>query len=153
MLMSSGALRLGRQGRYRPPRCLGFTLRELLVVVVIIALLASYVGPRYFGQLGKSEVSVAKAQIDAFGKALDAYRIDLGHYPSTEEGLGALFKAPADAAKWSGPYLKGEPPKGPWGNACQYRPPSSSPGKDFDLFSLGKDGKPGGGGEAADILN
>lgn len=85
----------------------GFTLLELLVVIVIIGLLAAYVGPKYFSQLGKSEVTIAKAQIEAFDKALDTYRLDVGRYPSTEEGLASLLAAPATAgAKWNGPYLK-----------------------------------------------
>src|SRR5476649_2907707 len=90
----------------------GFTLLELLVVIVIIGLLAAYVGPKYFSQLGKSEVTIAKAQIEAFDKALDTYRLDVGHYPSTDEGLAALMAAPSAAgAKWNGPYLKkGVPP-------------------------------------------
>src|SRR3954463_11278780 len=85
----------------------GFTLLELLVVIVIIGLLAAYVGPKYFSQLGKSEVTVAKAQIEAFEKSLDTYRLDVGRYPTTEEGLNALMTAPPTAAaKWNGPYLK-----------------------------------------------
>ena len=86
-------------------RCLGFTLLELLVVMVIIGLLASYVGPKYFGQIGKSEIKTAQAQIDAFGKALDQYRLDTGHYPSTDLGLNALSARPASESKWAGPYL------------------------------------------------
>ena len=91
----------------------GFTLLELLVVIVIIGLLAAYVGPKYFSQLGKSEVTVAKAQIEAFEKSLDTYRLDVGRYPTTEEGLAALMTAPPSAsAKWNGPYLKKAVPPG-----------------------------------------
>ncbi|MCC6472187.1 MAG: type II secretion system major pseudopilin GspG [Burkholderiales bacterium] len=135
----------------RRARAGGFTLLELLVVLVIIGLLVGYVGPRYFAQIGKSEVKVARAQIDALEKALGHYRIDTGHYPTTEQGLAALVKAPAGEAKWQGPYLAKALPLDPWGNAYQYR----SPGQfgDFDLWSQGKDGQPGGSGEAADVSN
>lgn len=129
----------------------GFTLLELLVVMVIIGLLASYVGPKYFSQIGKSEVKVARAQIDALGKALDQYRLDTGHYPSTEQGLGALMSKPANEPKWDGPYLRKALPPDPWGNTYQYK----SPGEhgDMDLYSFGKDGQLGGTGENADITN
>src|SRR5437868_13814065 len=95
----------------------GFTLLELLVVVAIIAMLAGYVGPKYFAQLGKSEVGVAKAQIDAFDKALDQYRLDTGHYPATDQGLAALIKQPGGESRWDGPYLKKDVPLDPWGRA------------------------------------
>ncbi len=129
----------------------GFTLLELLVVIVIIGLLAAYVGPKYFAQLGKSEVTVAKAQIEAFEKALDTYRLDVGRYPSTEEGLAALLVKPTNVPKWNGPYLRKDVPKDPWGQPYQYRSPGSV--KDFDLLSYGRDGQPGGSGEDADISN
>ena len=128
----------------------GFTLLELLVVIVIIGLLAAYVGPKYFSQLGKSEVTVAKAQIEAFDKSLDTYRLDVGRYPNAEEGLGALMTAPPSAgAKWNGPYLKKGVPLDPWGNAYQYRSPGSR--AEYEIVSLGKDGQPGGTGDNADI--
>jgi general secretion pathway protein G len=127
----------------------GFTLLELLVVIVIIGLLAAYVGPRYFSQLGKSERGTAKAQIEGLGKALDAYRLDTGHYPTTEQGLAALFTKPNDELKWSGPYLQKQVPLDPWGHAYVYRSPGQ--GGDFDLTSNGKDGQPGGEGEGADV--
>lgn len=128
----------------------GFTLLELLVVIVIIGLLAAYVGPKYFAQLGKSEVTVAKAQIEAFEKALDTLRLDLGRYPTTEEGLNALMTAPANAtAKWTGPYLKKGVPADPWGHPYAYRAPGAK--GEYEIISLGKDGQPGGTGEAADI--
>ena len=129
----------------------GFTLLELLVVMVIIGLLASYVGPRYFSQIGRSEIKAARAQIDGFEKALEQYRIDTGHFPSTEQGLAALFVKPNNEPKWTGPYLRKAPPPDAWGNAYQYK----SPGEhgDFDLFSFGKDGRAGGSGEDADITN
>ena len=129
----------------------GFTLLELLVVVAIIGLLAGIVAPRYFGQLGKSEVSAARAQIDALEKALDQFRLDTGHYPSNEQGLGALVERPQNEPKWSGPYLKKAVPPDPWGNAFVYRRPGQK--GDYDLISLGKDGRPGGSGEDADLTN
>lgn len=128
----------------------GFTLLELLVVIVIIGLLAAYVGPKYFSQLGKSEVTVARAQIEAFDKSLDTYRLDVGRYPNAEEGLNALMAAPPSAgAKWNGPYLKKGVPLDPWGNAYQYRSPGSR--GEYEIVSLGKDGQPGGSGDNADI--
>ena len=128
----------------------GFTLLELLVVIVIIGLLAAYVGPKYFAQLGKSEVTVAKAQIEAFEKSLDTYRLDVGRYPTTEEGLAALLVAPpAAGTRWNGPYLKKAVPLDPWGHAYQYRAPGSK--GENDIVSMGKDGQPGGSGENADI--
>lgn len=130
----------------------GFTLLELLVVMVIIGLLASYVGPRFFDQIGKSEAKTARAQIDAFGKALDTYRLDVGHYPTTEQGLKALVEPPAGEARWSGPYLQKSVPADPWGHAYVYKAPGDNR-RDYDLLSLGKDGQRGGEGEAADILS
>lgn len=136
----------------RPALAAGFTLLELLVVVVIIGLLASFVAPRYFGQVGKSEVTTAKAQIDALGTALDQYRLDTGRFPSTELGLNALVQKPADETKWNGPYLRKSVPLDPWGKSYVYRVPGEK-GVDYDLVSLGKDGQPGGTGAAADITN
>lgn len=127
----------------------GFTLLELLVVIVIIGLLAAYVGPRYFAQLGKSERGTAKAQIEGLGKALDTYRLDTGHYPTTEQGLNALVVKPNDESKWNGPYLQKQVPPDPWGNAYIYRSPGQ--GGDFDLMSYAKDGQAGGEGDNADV--
>ncbi|AZN35469.1 type II secretion system major pseudopilin GspG [Iodobacter ciconiae] len=127
----------------------GFTLLELLVVIVIIGLLAAYVGPRYFAQLGKSERSTAKAQIEGLGKALDAYRLDTGYYPSTEQGLNALVVRPNDEPKWNGPYLQKTVPPDPWGRPYVYRSPSQT--GDFDLLSFSKDGQAGGEGDGADV--
>ncbi|HZV98500.1 MAG TPA: type II secretion system major pseudopilin GspG [Methylophilaceae bacterium] len=129
----------------------GFTLLELLVVMVIIGLLAGYVGPRYFSQIGKSEVKAARAQIDALGKALDQYRLDTGHYPPTELGLKALNVRPANEPRWDGPYLKKDVPPDPWGNAYLYRQPGEH--GEYDLYSYGKDGQPGGDGDAVDITS
>jgi general secretion pathway protein G len=129
----------------------GFTLLELLVVLVILGLLVGYVAPRYFGQVGKSEVKVARAQIKALEDALDQYRLDVGRYPPTEQGLAALYVQPAGEGRWQGPYLKKAVPLDPWGNAYQYR----SPGEhgEVDLYSFGTDGQAGGTGDAADITN
>lgn len=129
----------------------GFTLLELLVVMVIIGLLAGLVAPKYFDQIGKSNVQVAKAQIDALGKALDQYRVDVGAYPATEEGLDALVNKPQNEPRWNGPYLKKSVPLDPWGRPYQYRTPGEH--GDYDLFSYGKDGQAGGSGENADITS
>ena len=129
----------------------GFTLLELLVVMVIIGLLAGYVGPRYFAQIGKSEVKTARAQIQAFGKALDTYRLDTGRYPTTEQGLDALFTRPENEAKWQGPYLQKTAPPDPWGNKYVYRAPGEH--GEYDLYSFGRDGKAGGNDEDADIVS
>ena len=130
-------------------RVKGFTLLELLVVIVIIGLLAGYVAPRYFSQVGRSEVQVARAQIESLEKALDQYRLDTRHYPTAEQGLDALAVKPANETNWTGPYLKKAVPNDPWGRPYVYRVPGSK--GEFDLYSLGKDGKPGGSGEDADI--
>jgi general secretion pathway protein G len=129
----------------------GFTLLELLVVVVIIGLLAGFVAPRYFGQVGKSEVNVAKAQLDALEKALDQYRLDIGRYPDNELGLNALVQKPTNEPKWAGPYLRKGVPLDPWGKPYLYKIPGEK--GEFDLLSYGKDGQPGGTGENADLSN
>lgn len=139
----------GRRARPRPAR--GFTLLELLVVMVIIGLLAGYVGPRYFSQIGKTERSTAKAQIEGLAKALDTYRLDVGHYPTTEQGLAALVSAPANESRWAGPYLQKGLPQDPWDRAYVYRQPAANPAHDFDLLSWGKDGQAGGEADAADV--
>ena len=116
----------------------GFTLLELLVVIVIIGLLAGYVAPRYFSQVGKSEIQVAKAQIESFEKALDQYRLDNRRYPTSQEGLEAIR-----------PYLKKAVPNDPWGRPYVYRSPGDR--GEFELLSFGRDGKAGGSGDDADI--
>jgi general secretion pathway protein G len=128
----------------------GFTLLELLVVILIIGLLTSIVAPRFMAQVSRSEVTTARAQMDAFRKALEAFRIDNGRYPSTAEGLAALVTAPAGAARWHGPYLQDAVPLDPWGTAYQYEAPGPA-GKDYQIISLGRDKAPGGTGDDADI--
>jgi general secretion pathway protein G len=122
---------------------------ELLVVMVIIGLLVGYVAPLYFKQVGKSEVKVTRAQLEAFGKALDQYRLDVGHYPTTEHGLQALVTKPADEVRWDGPYLKKAIPLDPWGKPYTYKRPGTK--GEYDIVSFGRDGAPGGTGEDADI--
>lgn len=136
-----------------PPhaRAHGFTLLELLVVMVIIGMLAGFVAPKFFAQIGKSEVKTARAQLDALEKSLDQYRIDVGRYPTSEQGLSALNERPAGESKWAGPYLKKGVPLDPWGKPYQYKFPGEH--GDFDLMSYGKDGQAGGTGEAEDIVN
>jgi general secretion pathway protein G len=133
-------------------RLRGFTLLELLVVMVIIGLLAGLVGPRYFTQVGKSQVKVARSQIEELEKALDQYRIDMGRFPGTEEGLDALLNSPINEPDWGGPYLKKAVPLDPWGHPYVYANPGTH-NNDIDLFSYGKDGRPGGSGENADLVN
>ena len=129
----------------------GFTLLELLVVVVIIGLLAGMVAPRYFNQVSKSNTNIARAQIDLLSKALDQYRLDVGHLPTTEMGLAALYVRPLNLEKWAGPYLDKAVPPDPWDRPFIYR----SPGEhgDYDLFSLGSDGQEGGTGDAGDLTS
>ncbi|BAU76686.1 type II secretion system major pseudopilin GspG [Metapseudomonas furukawaii] len=129
----------------------GFTLLELLVVLVVLGLLAGIVAPKYFNQLGKSETKVARAQIEGLVKALDIYRLEVGRYPSTEQGLTALVAAPTDEPRWAGPYLQKGVPQDPWGRAYVYRSPGEN--GDFDLLTLGKDGQPGGDGENAEVTS
>ncbi len=139
-----------RAVRANSPRA-GFTLLELLVVIVIIGLLVGLVGPRYFDQLGKSNTKVARAQIDMFGKALDQYRLDVGSYPTTEQGLAALTARPPNLDKWAGPYLTKPAPPDPWGRPYLYK--SLGDHGDYDLYSLGADGQPGGSGENVDVTS
>jgi general secretion pathway protein G len=135
-----------------PFRSSGFTLLELLVVMVIIGLLAGYVGPKLFGQIGKSEVKAARAQMNALQKALDQFRVDVGHYPSSEQGLAALVAKPADEPRWAGPYMaKSTIPADPWGHDYEYRAPGEH--GEYDLLSYGRDGQPGGEGEDADLVS
>ncbi len=127
----------------------GFTLIELLVVVVIIGLLAGLVAPRYFGQVGKSNVNIARAQIDNLGKALDQFRLDIGAYPNTDQGLQALITKPDGVDRWQGPYLQKQVPPDPWGRPYRYKAPGDH--GDYDLYTYGADGQPGGTGENIDV--
>ena len=139
-------------GAARNRRSFGFTLLELLVVMVIIGLLAGFVAPRYFEQVDKSRVKAAHAQIDALDKALEQFRLDVGRLPTTEEGLAALNTAPNGMANWGGPYLKKAVPLDPWGHPYIYAQPGTHQ-NDFDLLSYGRDGQAGGAGNDADITN
>lgn len=129
----------------------GFTLIEILVVVIIIGLLAALVGPRLFGKVSAAKQKATKAQIELFGTALDALRLDVGRYPTTEEGLKALREKPSGMDGWKGPYLPKEIPFDPWGRSYVYK----SPGEhgDYDLISYGLDGAEGGEGENQDIVS
>ncbi len=129
---------------------MGFTLLELLVVILIIGLLTGIVAPRFLGQIGRSEATTARAQLDAFDKAIQAYRVDTGRFPSTSQGLRALVTQPADEPRWRGPYMQSDIPVDPWDTPYQYRSPGSN-GKDYELLSYGHDRAPGGTGEDADI--
>lgn len=129
----------------------GFTLLELLVVMVIIGMLAAFVAPRYFSQVGKSQQKSAKAQITALEQALDQYRLDIGRYPTNEEGLAALNTSPGNNPNWLGPYLKKDVPLDPWGREYAYASPGAH--SEIDLYSFGKDGREGGAGENSDVTN
>ncbi len=144
----------------RTPRCRlwsalrnhsGFTLVELLVVIIVLGLLVGLVGPRLFGRVGQSKTAAARAQIELLGAALDQYRLDAGRYPDTSQGLDALQRNPG-LTSWNGPYLRKDVPKDPWSNPYKYR---CCPGQhgDYDLWSDGGDGAPGGEGENADVTS
>lgn len=130
-------------------RHLGFTLIELLVVLVILTLLAGLVGPRLLNQLGGAKSKTAVVQIADIEKALELYKLDVGRFPTTQQGLQALNQQPADVVGWNGPYLKGGVPNDPWGNPYQYSLTAADP----QIVSLGADGAPGGEGENADVRN
>lgn len=127
----------------------GFTLIELLVVLAIIGLLAGLVGPNVLKQLGGAKTKTAKVQIKDIEQALEMYKLDVGQFPSTSEGLDALVHKPGNADGWNGPYLKSGVPKDPWKNEYQYKYPGEH--GEIDILSLGQDGSPGGEGEDSDV--
>lgn len=129
----------------------GFTIMELVVVIIIIGLLAAFVAPKFFGKVSEAKLKAAKAQIELFGTALDSLRLDVGRYPTSDEGLKALREKPSGMEFWKGPYLPKEIPMDPWGKPYVYK----SPGEhgDYDLISYGLDGAPGGEGENEDVVS
>ena len=132
----------------------GFTLLELLVVLAILGLLIGLVAPAALRQLGSAKEKIAHQSIERLAGVLDIYKLDVGIYPTTEQGLQALITRPAGVARWNGPYLKGEKTlEDPWGRPFVYRSPSQRPGHEYDLLSLGPTGQPGGTGESAAIVN
>jgi general secretion pathway protein G len=147
-LHKEGLMITGILGRKNDRR--GFTLVELLVVMIIIGLLAALVGPKIFPKLGKGKQSAAKAQIELLGQALDQFRLDIGRYPTTQEGLSALVTNPG-IENWEGPYLKKALPNDPWGKPYNFQSPGTH--GEYDLFSYGRDGSPGGTGEDKDLAS
>jgi general secretion pathway protein G len=143
-----------RRTRFSRRLSSGFTLLELLVVLVILGLLIGLVAPAVLRQLGNAKHKVSVQSIERLVGILDLYRLDVGSYPTTEQGLKALLQAPSGVENWDGPYLKGsEIPKDPWGRPFIYREPSTRPNHEYDLYTLGGDGKAGGEGEDADVYN
>jgi general secretion pathway protein G len=135
----------------RRQRQAGFTLIELMIVLFILGLLAALVAPRLMGRVGKAKIKTAQTQIQMLATALDLFHLDVGRYPSDEEGLNVLFAKPDTLASWSGPYLDKQVPKDPWGRDYVYKCPGEH--GPYDLYSLGADGQPGGEGENADVTN
>ncbi len=132
----------------------GFTLLELLVVLAILGLLIGLVAPAALRQLGSAKEKIAHQSIERLASVLDIYKLDVGAYPTTDQGLQALIAKPQGVSRWSGPYVKGDKvPEDPWGRPFLYRSPSQRPGHEFDLFSLGPSGQAGGTGDAAAIYN
>ncbi|HET9385025.1 MAG TPA: type II secretion system major pseudopilin GspG [Gemmatimonadales bacterium] len=134
----------------------GFTLIEILVVIIVLGMLAALVGPRILGRVSEAKGATARTQIELLGLALDSYRLDNGRYPTSEQGLAALNETPAREPvppNWRGPYLRKTIPVDPWGRPYVYRSPGESNPAAYDLFSLGRDGQPGGSDEDADVLS
>ena len=136
----------------RRTRAAGFTLIEMMVVMVIIGLLMGLVAPRFIAQSRKAETKAAKAQIELLGTALDTFRLDVGRYPTTQEGLQALQQRPFGLDRWDGPYLKKDVPMDPWGRPYYYRSPGDG-GRPYDVYSLGADGAPGGDADNRDVTS
>ncbi|MGQ0766881.1 MAG: type II secretion system major pseudopilin GspG [Gemmatimonadota bacterium] len=133
----------------------GFTLLELVVVIVVLGLLVTLVAPQILGRVGDAQITAARTQMELFGTALDNYKLDNGMYPSTEQGLAALRAAPTvgvQARNWRGPYLRKDVPPDPWGRPFLYRSPGVRNPTGYDLATLGRDGEAGGTGEDADII-
>ena len=158
--ISDFGLRIGLsafQSAVRNPQSeIGFTLIELLVVITVIAILAGLVAPMVFSHVGDAKSSAARAQIELFGLALEAYRLDNDYYPSTAQGLEALHTRPVgepEARNWRGPYLKKTVPLDPWGRPYVYKSPGDVNAQGYDLLSYGRDGQPGGNGEDADVTS
>ncbi len=148
------AFQRGARRRGVPSTDAGFTLLELLVVLVILGMLVGLVAPQAMQLLGSSKQKVASQSVIRLASILDIYRLDVGSYPTSEQGLAALLDAPPGVPGWNGPYVKGDQvPADPWGHPFQYRAPSQRPRHEYDLFTLGADNAPGGGGEAADVFN
>ncbi len=150
--LTSGLAARARKGRRSADGEAGFTLVELLVVMVILVLLATLVGPRVIGYLGSSRAKAAKVQIESLAAALELYKLDNGRFPSTAEGLKALVERPGSVQSWNGPYLKKQGvPLDPWGKPYLYRAPGQN--REFDIISFGADGQQGGTGENADVTS
>lgn len=152
--MTEPGIAIGRAGRSGGRFCgsrWGFTLIELLLVLVIIGLLAALVGPTIYQRIKPAKEAAARAQIENFSTALDGFYVDVGRYPSTQEGLAALRAKPEGSDKWNGPYLKKEVPGDPWGHPFAYRSPGRSGG--YEIVSHGADGREGGEGDNADITS
>lgn len=147
----SGSKNFGSKSSDNKKSVAGFTLTELLIVLVIIGLLAALVGPVLYQRINPAKQSVAQAQISGFMSALDSYFLDTGQYPGSQQGLAVLRDKPDGQAKWKGPYLLKEIPLDPWGNPYQYRSPGRSGG--YEIVSLGADGKEGGENENSDITS
>lgn len=156
MTSTLNALRLLRPSRVggarpAPARSGGFTLMELLVVLAILGLLMSLVGPQVLNQLGGAKTKTALIQIRDLEQALEMYKLDVGRYPNTGQGLDALVERPSGTNGWNGPYLKGDVPQDPWGNDYAYKYPGER--GEIDIFTLGQNGAPGGDGEDTDVGN
>tara|TARA_R110002110_G_scaffold415765_2_gene655203 strand:- start:54533 stop:54982 length:450 start_codon:yes stop_codon:yes gene_type:complete len=147
--MKGAAMRINSSSRMQRAR--GFTLMELLVVLAILGLLASLVGPQVLNTLGGAKTKTAGIQIKDLEQALEMYKLDVGRFPSTSEGLSALVNKPSGVAGWNGPYLKSGVPLDPWSNPYQYKYPGER--SELDIFSYGQNGTPGGDGEDSDVGN